>query len=356
MSRYLIRRLIQSIPTLFGISLLSFLLVFTAPGDPVKTAILGNPKLKEADIQVLIKQYGLDQSFVGRYITWLTGFNLRSGDQTEILTRPGVECQYMTALNFTLCNNHGGILRGDLGRSISTKEGVWERLVQKMPATLELSMTSLLLSLLIGIPLGVLSAVWRGSIFDNFARLITAVTQSIPDFWLGLLLIFFFGVVLGILPINGRCTVTLTGECKDLLDRLRHLILPAFVLSIGGIALFSRLMRAEVLEVLNTDYIRTAQSKGLGPNTIWFVHAFRNALIPLMTVMGPAIFGLLGGAVIVERIFGWPGMGRLTLDAVFQQDYPLVLGSVMFFAVLVILGNLLSDILYGLVDPRVRLG
>jgi peptide/nickel transport system permease protein len=356
MSRYLIRRLVQSIPTLFGISLLSFLLVFTAPGDPVKTAILGNPKLKEADRQVLIKQYGLDQSFVTRYITWLTGFNLRSGDQAASLTRPGVECQHVAALNFTLCNNHGGILRGDLGRSISTKEGVWERLVQKTPATLELSLASFLLSLLLGIPLGILSAVWRGSFFDNLMRLITAVTQSIPDFWLGLLLIFFFGVVLGILPINGRCTVTLTGECKDLSDRLLHLILPAFVLSIGSTALFSRLMRTEVLEVLHTDYIRTAQAKGLGTNTIWFVHAFRNALIPLMTVMGPAIFGLLGGSVIVERIFGWPGMGRLTLDAVFQQDYPLVLGSVMFFAVLVILGNLLSDILYGLVDPRVRLG
>ncbi len=168
------------------------------------------------------------------------------------------------------------------------------------------------------------------------------------------MLILVFSVVLGWLPSGGRQTVTLTQEF-DLVDRIRHLILPAAVLAFGGIAGFSRIMRTETLEVLHTDFVRTAQAKGLAPNQVWFVHAFRNAMIPLMTVMGPAIVGVLSGAVVVETIFAWPGMGRLTVNAAFAQDYPLVLGAGLFFAVLTIIGYLLSDVFYALVDPRVRL-
>jgi len=168
------------------------------------------------------------------------------------------------------------------------------------------------------------------------------------------MLIFVFGVILGWLPTGGRQTVTLTQEF-DLVDRLRHLILPAIVLALGGIAVFSRIMRTETLEVINTDYVRTAKAKGLGYTRLYFVHAFRNALIPMMTLLGPAILGVLGGAVVIETVFAWPGMGRLTLSAVFQRDYPMVLGAVMVFSIFTILGNLLSDILYGVVDPRVRL-
>lgn len=168
-------------------------------------------------------------------------------------------------------------------------------------------------------------------------------------------MILLFAVVFGWLPSNGRQTATLTQEF-DLLDRLRHLILPSLTLALGGIAGFSRIMRTETLEVLHTDYVRTARSKGISPANIWFIHALRNALIPLMTILGPAIVGVLAGALVTETVFGWPGMGRMTVAAVGQSDYPMVLGAGMFFAALTIIGNLLSDIFYVIVDPRVRLG
>jgi peptide/nickel transport system permease protein len=254
----------------------------------------------------------------------------------------------------TLCDSKGGIVRGNLGTSITTKQPVWNRLVERMPATLELGVAALVVSILIGVPLGVLSAVYQRSIFDNVVRVLAVVGNAIPSFWLGLMAIFFFGVYLGWLPTGGRQAVSLTNEF-DLADRARHLLLPTLILAFGGIAGISRFMRTETLEVIRTDYIRTAKAKGLPYSRIWFVHATRNALLPLVTILGPAVTGVLTGAVITETIFGWPGMGRLTFSAAVERDYPTVLGAVMFFSVLVILGNLLSDIFYGIVDPRVRL-
>jgi peptide/nickel transport system permease protein len=351
MTRYITRRLLQAIPTLLGVSILSFLLTYSAPGDPCVFQF--DPRRTPEDLQRCYLQYGLDQPWFYQYLNWFTGIAIRPGDQVETTAGPRTRCTYLISLDTTVCDRNGGILRGDLGISMRTKGPVWSELVSRMPATLELGLASLLLSLTIGIPLGVLSAVYRGSIFDNIVRFFTVVGQAVPVFWMGLLLIYFLGVVLRLFPTGGRCTVSLSGECQ-FWDWLHHLVLPAFVLAFGGIAIFSRLMRTEVLEVIHTDYIRTALAKGLAPNNVWFGHAFRNAMIPLMTVLGPAFLGLLGGAVVTETIFSWPGMGRLVIDAVFAQDYPLVLGATMFFAVLVILGNLLSDILYGLVDPRVR--
>jgi peptide/nickel transport system permease protein len=254
----------------------------------------------------------------------------------------------------TVCDTGGGVLRGDLGASIDTKQPVWERLTERMVATLELGIISLLFSLLVGVPLGVLSAVRRGSLFDNVVRVVAVIFRAVPIYWMALLLLLIFAVGLGWLPSGGRQTVTLTMQF-NLWDRLWHLVLPVLVLSFGPIAFFSRIMRAETLEVIHADYIRTAKSKGLAPHRVLFLHAFRNALIPLMTVLGPAIVGVLAGAVVTETIFAWPGMGRLTINAVFQQDYPLVLGAGMFFAVLTIGGYILSDIFYAIVDPRVRL-
>jgi peptide/nickel transport system permease protein len=352
MTRYILRRLLQAIPTLIGVSIISFFLAHAAPGDPCKFQF--DPKIKPEDLARCYKQYGLDQPLAIQYFSWFAGIVGRAGDQVAELNDHKTTCTYLGAIDMTLCNRGGGVIRGDLGVSMKTRDAVWNQLVMRMPATLELGLASLLLALGIGLPLGVLSAVYRGSIFDNIVRFFTVVGQAVPDFWMGILLIYFLGVVLGLFPTGGRCTVSLSGEC-ELLDWLHHLVLPAFVLAFGGIALFSRLMRTEVLEVIHTDYIRTARAKGLPTNALWFVHALRNALIPLMTVLGPAILGLLGGAVVTETIFAWPGMGRLVLDAVFNQDYPMVLGATMFFAALVILGNLLSDIMYGLVDPRVRL-
>ncbi|MEZ4860473.1 MAG: ABC transporter permease [Caldilineaceae bacterium] len=353
MGRYILRRLLQAIPTLLGVSIISFTLAYSAPGDPI-TFRTFDPNITEADREILRRQLGLDQPVPLQYLNWMTGLSIRTGDVTAEFQRGDTTCAYLNSFNFTLCNTGTGVLRGQLGISIDTKQPVWDRLVERMPATLELGVASLLFSLLLGLPLGVLSAIYRGSWLDNIVRLFTVVGQAVPSFWMGLILIFYFGVILGILPTGGRQTVSLT-QSFDPIDRLRHMILPAFVLGFGGIALFSRIMRTEVLEVIHTDYIRTAQAKGLPVSIIWFIHAFRNALIPLMTIMGPAIFGILGGAVVTETIFAWPGMGRLTLNALLQQDYPMALGAVMFFAIFVILGNLLSDILYALVDPRVSL-
>jgi peptide/nickel transport system permease protein len=353
MAKYIIRRLLQAIPTLLGVSIISFILVSATPGDPILIRTF-DPSVTEEARDTMRRQLGLDQPPVLQYVRWLTGIAMRAGDVSEAFTRGETQCRYLQSFATTLCDTGGGILRGDLGTSLDTKERVWDRLVERMPATLELGITSLLLAVLIGVPLGVLSAVYRGSLFDNLVRFFAGIVQAVPVFWMALLLILLFSVVLGVLPSGGRQTVSLSNDF-DLVDRLRHLILPAFVLAFAGIANFSRIMRTETLEVLHTDYIRTAKAKGLARRNIWFYHAFRNALLPLMTILGPAILGVLSGAVITETIFAWPGMGRLTINAAIQRDYPMVLGAGMFFSALFILGNLLSDILYGVVDPRVRL-
>ncbi len=353
MSRYVFRRLLQAIPTLLGVSVISFVLVYNSPGDPILTRTF-DPSITQETREILRRQLGLDQHWSLQYIGWLTGIALRRGDVVDEFTRSEVKCSFVAGLNTTFCDNGGGILRGNLGTSIATNQAVWDRLVERMPATFELGVSALLVSLLLGVPLGVLSAVYQGSFFDNFVRVMAVIGNALPAFWFGLMLIFIFGVVLGWLPTGGRQTVSLTNEF-DWVDRLRHLILPTIILAFGGIAGISRFMRTETLEVVRTDYIRTAKAKGIAASRVWFIHALRNALIPLMTILGPAILGVLTGAVITETIFSWPGMGRMTFSAAVQRDYPTVLGAVMFFALLTILGNLLSDILYGIGDPRVRL-
>lgn len=353
MGRYILRRLLQAIPTLLGVSVISFILVNSAPGDPLLIRNF-DPNITEEDREILRRQLGMDQPLPLQYLSWLAGISLRGGDVTEEFARLGTECSYVASVNVSICSSGGGVIRGDLGTSLQTNQPVWERLVERMPATLELGLSALFLSLFVGVPLGVLSAVYRGSMFDNVVRVIAVFGQAIPSFWMALMMIFLFGVVWNLFPTGGRQTVSLTGEV-NIWDKIHHLILPAFVLSFGGLALFSRIMRTETLEVIHTDYIRSARARGVSSTRLWFVHAFRNSLIPLMTVLGPAMLGVLTGAVVIEKVFSWPGMGRLALDAAIQRDYPMVLGAGMFFAVLVILGNLLSDILYGIVDPRVRL-
>ncbi len=355
MARYIIRRLLQAIPTLIGVSIITFLLVQAAPGDPVALKFAGDPRTTQEAKDAYRKSLGLDQPLAAQYAAWLTGFSFRGGDQAEELTRGATSCNYMGRIGFTLCDNGGGLIRGDLGTSIDTKKPVWDRIVERMPATLQLGITSLIVSLLIGVPLGIISAVYRGSWLDNVIRVLSVVFRAVPVYWMALLLLLTFAVWLGWLPSGGRYTVQLVYEF-DLWDSIKHMILPVIVLSFGPIAYFSRIMRTETLEVIHTDYIRTAKAKGLAPGRVWFLHALRNALIPLMTVLGPAIVGVLSGAVVTETIFAWPGMGRMTINAVFQQDYPMVLGTGIFFSALTITGYLLTDIFYALVDPRVRLG
>lgn len=355
MARYILRRLLQAIPTLIGVSIITFLLVQSAPGDPVAMRYAGNPRMTQEAKDKIYRSLGLDQPLAAQYVSWFTGFSFRRGDQVADLSSNDTACSYVESMNFTWCDNGGGVIRGDLGTSIDTKQPVWTRIVERMPATLQLGITSLIFSLLIGVPLGILSAVFRGSWLDNLIRFSSVIFRSVPVYWMALLLILFFSIRLGWLPSSGRYTVQLVQEF-DLWDRIRHMILPVIVLSFGPIAFFSRIMRTETLEVIHTDYIRTAKAKGLAPGRVWFLHALRNALIPLMTVLGPAIVGVLSGAVVTETIFAWPGMGRMTINAVYQQDYPMVLGAGIFFAALTIIGYLLTDIFYALVDPRVRLG
>jgi len=227
---------------------------------------------------------------------------------------------------------------------------------QFLPATLELNVIVLIVSLALGIPIGILAAVWRGGAFDNGSRIIAVIGDAIPVFWLGIILIIVFGSGgqwLDILPMGGRCGVT-RGDCPPVYLRLEYLVLPTLVLALGGVAGYSRYMRAAMLETISSDYVRTARAKGLTTQAVWFKHGFRNAMIPLATFLGPTITGLLGGSAITETIFSWPGVGRLLVRATTSLDYPLVMAGVVVGAVLTIIGYLLSDILYAVFDPRIR--
>ncbi|NOZ27220.1 MAG: ABC transporter permease [Chloroflexi bacterium] len=319
MTRYILRRLLQAIPTLFGISIVSFIIIQAAPGDPVLMMTF-DPRITEETREELRRQLGLDQPLLIQYLRWLERL----------------------------------VLHGDLGRSYITKRPVLDMILERVPATLLLTGTALFLGLVLGVPTGVYAAVRQRGVFDNLTRFFAVIGNAIPAFWLGLILILIFAVKLRWLPTGGMYTLTLDNKF-DLLDRIKHLLLPALVLATGWVANLSRYMRTETLEVIRQDYIRTAYAKGLRAHTVWFVHAARNALIPLVTILGPALGGLLAGAVITERVFSWPGMGRLAIDAVFSRDYPVVMGNLIIASVLVVMGNLLSDVLYAVVDPRVRL-
>lgn len=340
MTAYMIRRLVQAIPTLFGITLLSFLLMMAAPGDPIDLITFQQLNATPADKARMRRQLGLDQPPLVQYVYWLIG-----NDWTTV----DVDGDGVGEIQGT----RQGFLRGDLGNSIMQKRPVFDMLMERIPATLRLTLTALLLGYAVGIPLGVLAAVKHRSWFDQFARFFSVIGNALPSFWLALILIIIFSVRLGILPISGMRD--LSRQDTTFFDDLPYMIMPVIVLSMGTIASISRFLRTETLEVLSQDYIRTAYAKGLGPHAVWWKHALRNALLPVATFIGPAIGFLLSGAVIVETIFAWPGMGRLVVNAVFERDYPLIMGSVVMSAVLFILGLLVSDILYALVDPRIRL-
>ena len=357
MVKYTIRRLIQSIPTLFGITVISFMLMIAAPGGP-ETILIGNPRLNSQQREALAQRMGVNDPWPVQYLRWLIGNDW----QTYDLDGDGEpEAQ----------GQRKGILRGDFGFSMtSSRRSVTAIIGERVLPTLELGATSLFFSVIIGVPIGILAAVRRGGWFDNASRVMSVIFNAIPIFWLGLLLILFFGVLLPnllhntnpemfpntspILPMGGRCPNSLTGGCPPLYERLQYMLLPTFVLATGGIAVFSRFMRASMLDVISQDYVRTAKAKGLPLRTVWFNHAARNALIPIATFLGPAIFGVLSGAAITERIFSWPGLGQKAVQSVFEQDYPVAMAIVMIGAVATILGYIMSDILYALIDPRIR--
>lgn len=338
MSTIVVKRLLQGIPTFFGITVIAFLIMLSAPGDPIQLITFA-PRRDTASIESMRRTLGLDQPPLTQYLYWLIG-----NDWAQVNTTAEGEPVYGTRM---------GLLRGDLGNSIAYKQPVLKLISERVAATLLLTVTALVIGYAVGITLGVLAAVYHKTWVDGIIRLITVVGNAVPAFWLGLLLIIVFSTNLGLLPAGGMRDITSRGP-QPLSDLIIHMILPVFVLSLSTIAFISRFMRTELLEVLTQDYIRTARSKGLRQQVVWWKHASRNALIPIATFIGPAIGTLLSGAVIIEQVFDWPGMGRLVVNAVFARDYPLVMGSIVIASAMFIAGLILSDIFYGLLDPRIR--
>jgi len=375
MTRHIIRRLIQSIPTIFGITILSFILMVAAKGDPIGLLTF-DPDMPLEVRNQMREELGLNDPLPVQYLAWMFGNDwMWWKDQSwrQRYLDNGVAEEDIPARDISY-----GIIRGDFGQSFKYKRDailmIWERL----PATAELGIASLLVGIILGIPVGILAAIWRGSFFDNFTRIMAVVGNALPSFWLGLMLFLLVGVILDDVVIPGtniqlqtdwargnRCDLTANSRRTDawgnrgcgavpIYERLEYLILPTIVLSYGFIAGYSRFMRTSMLDTISSDYIRTARAKGLPNSTVWFKHAARNSLIPIATFLGPSIVGVLGGAVITEAIFAWPGVGRLLLEAITGQDYPLVMASVLIGALSTIVAFIISDVLYALFDPRIR--
>ena len=321
MISYIIRRLLGIIPLLLGITIISFAIIHLAPGKPTQLEQAMNLKVS-ADARLrLEKLYGLDKPLSVQYINWLTR-----------------------------------LARFDFGRSFGDDRPVVEKILERIPVTLTINISSILLILLIAIPLGVKSALKPNHAFDKIVTIFVFVGFALPTFWLALLLMNLFGIKLGWLPISGVKSLDFEyfNFWQKTVDLARHLALPIFVSSIGGLAGISRYMRANMIEALNQPYIYTARAKGLPEQKVIYKHALRNAILPIVTILGLSIPGLLGGSVIFESIFALPGIGRLFYEAVMMRDYPLIMAEVVLGAVLTMLGNLIADISYAYVDPRIR--
>jgi ABC-type dipeptide/oligopeptide/nickel transport system permease component len=305
MTTYVVSRLLQSIVVLFGVMTLVFV-IMNLTGDPAR--LMMPPEASEQDIQEFRRVYGLDRPLHEQYV-----------------------------------NHMARIARGDFGQSLwITGRDAMGLVVERYPATVSLAVTALLLTLAVSIPLGIVSALRPYSGVDNLASLVAMLGQSMPNFWLGIMLILFFAVTLGLLPSQGNSSPA-------------HLILPAITLAMPGIARITRLVRSQMLDVLGEQYILTARSKGLPERQVIFKHALKNASIPLVTIVGIDIGSLLGGAVIVETVFAWRGVGQLAVQAIQKLDFPLVMADVFAIACSFVLVNLLVDLLYGVLDPRIRL-
>lgn len=343
MARYLIRRSLQSLALIWVSTLIGFAIYQLAPGGPLKF-LEKDPRSSPEVVRRLTRQYGLDRPILMQYIAWLAGEDWASGFANRERWQSG-RC----IKEPDQCAK--GVVRLDLGRSFLFKgQPVIKLIGQRIPATFLLSFSSLLLSAVIGIPLGILSAIRRGRWLDHFIRVTTVMVNSVPDWWIGLLLLIILGSYLDLVPLGQMQTI---GD-GSLLDRLHHLILPALVSATGGWIGFSRILRFEMLEVLNQDYVRTARAKGLSGWVVTVRHVLRNALLPFVTGLSDIFLLILSGSVLFELVFAWPGMGRLTIEAINGRDYPVMMGLYVISSFLGILGVLMVDILYGVVDPRVR--
>lgn len=308
MTRYLLRRFLYIIPVWLGISIVAFALSNLTPGDPARMMMQRQLDRQPTPQEVAHAraELHLDDPFLVRYARWLKAAST-----------------------------------GDLGKSYRTGGSVTEALLHRFPYTLQIAALGLGLAVLVALPLGVLSAVWRNSPIDHLSRVIALAGASMPSYWVAYLLILTFSVHLKLLPVAGRGT-------------WQHLVLPAVTLGLAGMASLMRLTRSEMIEVLGQDFIRTGRAKGLNQRALVVGHALRNALIPVLTVAGLRFAGLLGGAVIVETIFAWPGIGKYVLDSIYDRDYPVIQGFVVFMGTVFLLVNLAVDIAYGILDPRIR--
>jgi len=321
---YLLKRLAGMIPLLFGITIISFGMMHLAPGEPSVVGQEFNPKVSAQDIERLRSYYGLDKPLYEQYWNWL-----------------------------------GRLAVLDFGQSFSADgRAVLEKIAERIPVTLWINVLAMLLILAVAIPIGVASAVRRDSWFDKGMTVFVFIGFAIPSFWLGLLLMISLGVNLNWLPISGLHDYSWQqmGFWQQQADMLKHLILPVFVSAIGGLAGMSRFMRTGMLEVIRADYITTARAMGVPEGTIRYRLALKNAMLPIITLLGLSIPGLIGGSVIVEQLFSLPGMGLLFFESVLSRDYPLVMGITVIGAVLTLLGNLIADLSYAWVDPRIRHG
>ncbi|HEU5315741.1 MAG TPA: ABC transporter permease [Chloroflexota bacterium] len=316
MGRYVIRRLLQAIPLLFVISVVGFTLYKLAPNSPFRAELALVPGISESDIRALEAKYGLDQPLHVQYRTW--------------------------AWN---------ALHGDFGRSFFTKRPVMEMITERLPNTLTLAAAAFVISLLVGVPLGIVCAVYRNTPVDNAIRAVTVFLTSFPSWWIGLICLIVLGGQLRLVPLGGVYTI---GKEGDLLDRLHHLILPACVAGIDGCVGYLRIMRSQTLEVMRQDYVRTAYAKGLRQSAVMWGHVLRNAFLPVWTGFGGLLAALIGGAAFFEFIFSWPGVGRLILDSALKRDFPVILANLMIGSALLIVGYIVVDVGYAWIDPRVR--
>jgi peptide/nickel transport system permease protein len=392
--RFIVRRVLATIPVLFGVSILVFAFVHLIPGDPA-VALLGE-RATDENVTRLREQMGLDDPLPVQYVRFLFGETnvVRVTEENAYTTRRGERCVELDGRSSVVCRapsgkwkglqnesltcnrlggvilcHQGGVLWGDLGNSIHGNQSIVTELKRRFPATAELSIVAIIIAVLIGIPAGVLSSLHRNSPIDTATMLAALAGVSMPVFWLGILLMWFFGLVLGWLPTGGRLstgvelnTITnfyildsiLTRNWVALVDSIRHLILPSLALATISLSIIARMMRSSMLEVLGQDYMRTARAKGLAKGIQVRRHAMRNAMMPVVTIIGLQFGGLLAGAILTETIFSWPGIGKWVFDAIGARDYPIVQSVTLVIAFVFVMVNLLVDISYAWINPRIR--
>lgn len=315
MNKYILKRLLELIPVLILVSIFSFFIIQASPGDPIDNYV--RPGMTEEQIEDIKEEYELNGTLAQQYFRWMSH-----------------------------------IMRGDLGTSIHQNRPVVDIIAERLPATLMLMGTALVFSLIVAIPLGLWAGLRKNKRSDNIISLISYLGISIPPFWLAMIGIILFSLKLHLLPSGGMHTVNVNTAA----DLLWHMILPAFVLSLNNMAIFTRYIRSNTISQLEEDYVQTAMAKGTGKRKILFRHVLKNCLLPIITLAGINIAGLVCGSFVVETIFSWPGIGRLAMDAVGNRDFPLIMGYTMFSCIILILGNLIADVLYAVADPRIRQG